>query len=739
MDLPYRRVIKMWSTLLLELQAPLLMDTGRFFLSQHLLGELADLLDEFSEGKVQFAFVKVIDPNTGLPKNVLIAWCGEGVPERTKGYFTSHLAVVSKFLHGYHVQITARSDGDLTPEGIIQKVGDASGAKYTSATDQTTPPIAPPTAPAKPVFTPARTGRPEPKFVATIPERKSQRTDDDGWGPDAPPVTRSQLEKVQPAYKPTKVNMQELRSERSPAADASARPVQDSSDVVKGGYQPVGKVDIAAIRRQALEAGDSRDDRPEPVRGSYEPVGKVDIAAIRSKAQKPTQSPGPPDEKPAVSAGASNFSGPVKSSGVSSIHDHSERLTSLPKPKVAKKFGSSPLFPGTKPPLPNEPSSTPTSSTVAIGGASRTFANQGGKTPAQLWAERKAREQGSHPGSSAPNPIEPSEQSQESGAAGWKSSYSGKSWAPVQTTEAAKSTGATDFHQVQDPAGTPGSQDPTAPNTDTPRGQPTHEMTSENAAGSPETGRTPSFPGAETGTVHTETEDPAEVRSRFESPTPPSPPAREASPIRIAIPVGQEGSDTHVEQSAPSQVIDAHNPPTLDDSNPSDFHEAEQPPAGGFAAEHPQEIGIRALVQYDYEKAEDNEIELREGEFVTDIEMVDKDWWLGTNSRGEKGLFPSNYVEPVDNNEHSAHPSDVDVSRHEATNAAPLAETPVPSAASPTKEHTAIALYDYEAAEDNELSFPEGAEITNIEFPDKDWWFGEYNQKRGLFPSNYVQ
>ena len=62
-------------------------------------GELADLLDEFSEGKVQFAFVKVIDPNTGLPKNVLIAWCGEGVPERTKGSFTSHLAAVSKFLH----------------------------------------------------------------------------------------------------------------------------------------------------------------------------------------------------------------------------------------------------------------------------------------------------------------------------------------------------------------------------------------------------------------------------------------------------------------------------------------------------------------------------------------------------------------------------------------------------------------------------------------------------------------
>ena len=62
-------------------------------------GELVDLIDEFSDGRVQFAFTKVKDPNTMLPKSVLIGWCGEGVPERTKGYFTSHLAAVSKVLH----------------------------------------------------------------------------------------------------------------------------------------------------------------------------------------------------------------------------------------------------------------------------------------------------------------------------------------------------------------------------------------------------------------------------------------------------------------------------------------------------------------------------------------------------------------------------------------------------------------------------------------------------------------
>ena len=67
-------------------------------------GELADLIDEFSDGRIQFAFARVRDPNTTLPKSVLIGWCGEGVPERTKGYFTSHLAAVSKVfqVRNYH-------------------------------------------------------------------------------------------------------------------------------------------------------------------------------------------------------------------------------------------------------------------------------------------------------------------------------------------------------------------------------------------------------------------------------------------------------------------------------------------------------------------------------------------------------------------------------------------------------------------------------------------------------------
>ncbi|KAL8966831.1 MAG: hypothetical protein Q9183_003192 [Haloplaca sp. 2 TL-2023] len=153
---------------------------------------------------------------------------------------------------------------------------------------------------------------------------------------------------------------------------------------------------------------------------------------------------------------------------------------------------------------------------------------------------------------------------------------------------------------------------------------------------------------------------------------------------------------------------------------------------GGTAARAGQQAGgQRALVQYDYEKAEENELELREGDYVTNIDMVDEDWWQGENSRGEIGLFPSNYVELVEDEDRGAAPT--------SAGAPSPALTQEPTASKHDQGHTATALYDYEAAEDNELSFPENAKITGIQFPDDDWWSGEYRGKEGLFPANYVQ
>lgn len=182
------------------------------------------------------------------------------------------------------------------------------------------------------------------------------------------------------------------------------------------------------------------------------------------------------------------------------------------------------------------------------------------------------------------------------------------------------------------------------------------------------------------------------------------------------MPVGRGVADAHEEQYSPPPAMPTQ---SLQQAVPEDRDLEDSPHDMGRAAAETtashslQGGGIKALVQYDYEKAEDNEVDLKEGDYVTDIEMVDQDWWLGVNTHGERGLFPSNYVELVQD----SHPEPAPMTQThglESDIPAPPADHFAPPTHGAAKEPTATALYDYEAAEDNELSFPEGGEITSI-------------------------
>uniref|UniRef100_A0A1A7Y135 Drebrin-like b n=1 Tax=Iconisemion striatum TaxID=60296 RepID=A0A1A7Y135_9TELE len=93
-------------------------------------GGLEELVEELNSGKVMYAFCRVQDPNSGLPKYVLINWTGEGVNDARKGLCANHVSSIANFLKGAHVTVNARAEEDVEPDVIMEKVAKASGANY---------------------------------------------------------------------------------------------------------------------------------------------------------------------------------------------------------------------------------------------------------------------------------------------------------------------------------------------------------------------------------------------------------------------------------------------------------------------------------------------------------------------------------------------------------------------------------------------------------------------------------
>jgi len=111
------------------------------------------------------------------------------------------------------------------------------------------------------------------------------------------------------------------------------------------------------------------------------------------------------------------------------------------------------------------------------------------------------------------------------------------------------------------------------------------------------------------------------------SPSPPSPPTPPApsSPVRIAMPVGRGYEEEPVrrveeepQHSLPVQSLSRVVP------HEEDLPEEEPARERGQVAAELHSAGQTAKVEYDYEKADTNEIDLVEGEIITNVDIVDE-------------------------------------------------------------------------------------------------------------------
>uniref|UniRef100_A0A8C3KVW4 Intersectin 2 n=1 Tax=Calidris pygmaea TaxID=425635 RepID=A0A8C3KVW4_9CHAR len=201
-------------------------------------------------------------------------------------------------------------------------------------------------------------------------------------------------------------------------------------------------------------------------------------------------------------------------------------------------------------------------------------------------------------------------------------------------------------------------------------------------------------------------------------------------------------------------------------------------------------LQFRYVALYSYSSSEPGDLTFTEGEEIL-VTQKEGEWWTGSID-GRTGIFPSNYVRPKDQEASSSagktgtmnkKPEIAQVTTaYAASGSEQLSLAPgqlililkknasgwwqgelqargkkrqkgwFPAShvklLGPSTERTTsaapavcqvIAMYDYMANNEDELSFSKGQLINVLSKDDADWWQGELNGVTGLFPSNYVK
>ncbi|XP_076753415.1 actin binding protein 1 isoform X2 [Xylocopa sonorina] len=88
------------------------------------------MIDRLDSSHIMYAFCRVIDTKTSLPKCLLINWQGEGAPIVRKGTCANHIRDVEKLLKGAHITVTARNEDDVEVDSIMEKLARATASAY---------------------------------------------------------------------------------------------------------------------------------------------------------------------------------------------------------------------------------------------------------------------------------------------------------------------------------------------------------------------------------------------------------------------------------------------------------------------------------------------------------------------------------------------------------------------------------------------------------------------------------
>ncbi|XP_076545838.1 uncharacterized protein LOC117606762 isoform X3 [Osmia lignaria lignaria] len=143
---------------------------------------------------------------------------------------------------------------------------------------------------------------------------------------------------------------------------------------------------------------------------------------------------------------------------------------------------------------------------------------------------------------------------------------------------------------------------------------------------------------------------------------------------------------------------------------------------------------MEAIVEYNYEAQEPDELTLKKGDIITEIEVLTGGWWEGT-LRDKRGMFPDNFVKvlgPVS----SGTVSSIETAASEGVNNNKSEDVPLRNGGS--RRRFCKVLFDYEPCNKDELTLIPQDTIEFLGEVEDGWWRGRLKGKVGVFPSNFV-
>ncbi|CAK9797482.1 ITSN1 [Anthophora plagiata] len=164
----------------------------------------------------------------------------------------------------------------------------------------------------------------------------------------------------------------------------------------------------------------------------------------------------------------------------------------------------------------------------------------------------------------------------------------------------------------------------------------------------------------------------------------------------------------------------------LEDERAAAEDRAELPDFTAMAAQQRGRKPEIVQVVAPYQATSSEQLDLQKGQFIMIRKKTDSGWWEGElQARGKKrqiGWFPASYVKPFTSS---------------SNRSTPVSHGYQDSPTDPNIERV-MALYPYQAQNEDELSFEKGDVITVLAKEESAWWKGELNGVSGVFPSNYV-